>query len=268
MLPKLWGLQTYYLSWVVAVVCTVWIGTRLAQRAGYATRTAATLLFVCSVSVIVGAKLLYLAEYVLFPLDDGLPIAQTTLHALLWHGFRIPGGIVLLAVALPLGCRRLGLPTLRFADVVMPAFGVGIFCARMGCFLNGCCFSRVSGRPWAVSFPPGGPVFDWQLVHGLLAGQPTRTLPVEPLQLYFALLGLALYFLGLRWQKHQRFDGEVWLKFYLVFFAGMFGLELLAQQFLHLNLALSLIAAVAATFILLRARRFAERVAAERQIDA
>jgi phosphatidylglycerol:prolipoprotein diacylglycerol transferase len=256
MVPVLFGLRTYYLSWLLGTVGTIWIGMRLARHRQIPARQVFSVLLLSCVTVLLGAKLLYLAEYVFFPYDDGLPIPQTTLHALAWHGFRIPGGMLLLIPLLPLWCRVVRLPALPTADAIVPAFGVGIFCVRLGCFFNGCCFGRPSDLPWAMTFPPGGPIFDWQLIHGLLPGQPTRTLSVQPLQVYFALLGLALYGLGRWWQTHIRFAGEVWLKFCLVFFSGTFALELLSQQFLHLNIGLSALAAAAsAGMLLLRAPR-------------
>ena len=246
MQPRLFGLPTYYLSWLVGTLLTTWLALRVARREGLPSGQLFVIVLLGCLSVIVGSKLLYLLEHWLFPLDDGLPIAQASMPNLAWHGFRIPGGMVLLALVLPLTCRALHLPIARVADTIIPAFGIGIGCARMGCFFNGCCVGRVSSLPWAVTFPPGGPIFDWQLVNGLLADHPTRTLPVQPLQIYFALLGVAVYGLGRRWQVQRRFAGEVWIKCYLLFFSGMFALEFLAQQFLHLNVAVSAAAMLAA----------------------
>ena len=150
MLPVLFGLRTYYLSWLAAAVCAMWIGLRSTRTAGLPPRRAFVLLLLCSITVLLGAKLLYLAEYQFFPNDDGMRLPQTTLYALAWHGFRIPGGVVLLAAVLPGLCSGLRLPTRRTADAIMPALGIAICFVRLGCFLNGCCFGRVSHWPWAA----------------------------------------------------------------------------------------------------------------------
>jgi hypothetical protein len=49
-----------------------WIGVQLARRAGYSTRQALIIMSTATLTVLAGAKLLYLAEHVLFPQDDAL----------------------------------------------------------------------------------------------------------------------------------------------------------------------------------------------------
>jgi phosphatidylglycerol:prolipoprotein diacylglycerol transferase len=188
-------------------------------------------------------------------------VGQNRFGLLVGHGFRIPGGILLLAAALPAVCARLRLPTLRFADTVMPAAAVALVCIRIGCFLNGCCFGKVTDFPLAITFPPDARVYESQLLEGLISGPAAHTLPVHPLQIYFALLGVLLYGLSRRWQSTKQFDGEVLVNFYLVFFAGTFLLEFLRAAPLHLNLALTPLVAGVTLVAKLRGRQGAATVA-------
>jgi phosphatidylglycerol:prolipoprotein diacylglycerol transferase len=92
------------------------------------------------------------------------------------------------------------------AEVVGPSIPMGIAFARMGCFLNGCCYGGVcdAGFP-SVQFPAGSPAFrDHQAFgfeHALApaeyaAGNAAWSLPVHPAQLY-ASFGAMLLFVAL-----------------------------------------------------------------------
>jgi prolipoprotein diacylglyceryltransferase len=76
-------------------------------------------------------------------------------------------------------------------------------------------------------------------MNGLIAISAVSTLPVHPLQVYYASLGLLLAVMASRWHRTSRFNGEVWLRFYALYCAGTFLLELMQTPGLHLNLALS-----------------------------
>jgi len=106
----------------------------------------------------------------------------------------------------------------------------------------------VTSFPIAITFPPGARVYEWQMMQGLIGGPAARTLPVHPLQLYFAALGLAIYALARHWQDTKHVDGDVWANCFLLFFGGTFLLELLRPAPLHLNLILTA-TIVAATWI-------------------
>ena len=122
-------------------------------------------LAICGALILVGAKLLYVAESVLCPLDDYVP--SDGRGAL--HGFRIPGGIVLLGTLGPLLLRAIGLPWRQFGDTTIVVVPVTLACIRLACFLNGCCFGRVSDVPWSLEFPEGSWVFWFQVSNGWLS---------------------------------------------------------------------------------------------------
>ncbi|HUI28426.1 MAG TPA: prolipoprotein diacylglyceryl transferase family protein [Candidatus Kryptonia bacterium] len=239
MLPSIFGLNTYFLFWGVAAVFGVSVGVTRATTAGFPRGRSFTALLAFTLAILLGSKLLFIVEHTLFPWDDPAPQGQESVAELLWHGFRIPGGILLLAPAFPLVCRRLRLPTLRFADAVIPAAAVAVVCIRIGCFCNGCCFGRLTDLPVGVTFPPGSRAYEWQLLQGLIGGPAPRSLPMHPLQLYFALLGVLLYTITSRMNERPHVDGQVLSIFYLVFFSGTFLLELMRPSPLHLNLILT-----------------------------
>ncbi len=254
MKPYLFGFQSYFLFWLVAAFFGIAGGMRLTRRAGLPAGASFVALCLLAVSILVGSKLLFLVEHSLYPLDDPDPMAQNTLRGF-WHGFRIPGGLLLMAPVLPLVARALRLPTLKLADAALPAAGLATGFVRVGCFLNGCCFGRITGGPFGIRFPSGARAWEWQLVNGYITPTDAWTLPVIPLQLYFAALGFLMYVLGQRWMTTKRYDGQVWLSSYLLFFGATFVLEFVrAPTPLHLNLILTGAVVVVTALIGVRTR--------------
>jgi phosphatidylglycerol---prolipoprotein diacylglyceryl transferase len=101
----------------------------------------------------------------------------------------------------------------KTADLSAPWVAFGLAITRLGCFLNGCCFGKLSDAPWAVVFPRGSFAHDGQVKQGLVTGM-QNALAVHPAQIYLAALNLLLFFLlyyGVR--RYKRFHGEVfaWL---------------------------------------------------------
>jgi phosphatidylglycerol:prolipoprotein diacylglycerol transferase len=252
MLPYLFGLRTYFLMWGVATVLGVALGLWLARRAGLPARRALIALALLAVAVFAGAKLLYLFELVAFPGHDLFPTLQTSVGGFLSHGFRSPGGIALLALALPLVCCLLKLPTLRFADAVIPAVGIVVFFLRLGCFANGCCSGSLTDGLLGVRFPPDSRTFQWQVAEGLLS-ELGPALPVHPVQLYYGALGLALFVAGISWQKKQMLPGRVWARFYLLYFAGNFVLEWVQHPLYPSNILLCALGLMTVLGLLMRA---------------
>jgi phosphatidylglycerol---prolipoprotein diacylglyceryl transferase len=124
-------------------------------------------------------------------------------------GLHAGGGIVLLTVAAPFVLGWLRLPLGRFADGFVPTVGVGIAIARLGCFLHGCCFGTLCSWPWCVTFPRNTYIYQYHIDLGVLPFGAERTLPIHPLQLYFAASGLMITAAALWLHPRKRYDGEV-----------------------------------------------------------
>jgi phosphatidylglycerol---prolipoprotein diacylglyceryl transferase len=241
------AIPLYFAAWVCAAITALVLGACVAAHSEFPAGRSMVGIALLAVSILLGSKLLYLAEARWFPFDDYVP---TELRGSL-HGFRIPGGIVLLAVALPVVCRALGLSWRRFGDTVIPLAAVALVFIRLGCFLNGCCFGKISGLPWAIAFPRESWVFWYHRAHGWVPRAARASLPVHPLQLYFLIAALLTLVL-LVWQ-HRRasYPGYTQLLFYTLFFGSTAVLEPLRQNYLTLNNWLCPVAAVVAGGVLL-----------------
>jgi phosphatidylglycerol:prolipoprotein diacylglycerol transferase len=186
------------------------------------------------------------------------------LHALAWelqNGSRYPGAIIGLVLAVWLMHRRTGLGIAALADVIVPTTALAMAAGRIGCFLEGCCYGTPSALPWAVQFPVASHAWNAHVAQGLISSGATLSLPVHPLQLYFALLALAVG-LGLLWlQAHKTYDGQVFLAFLAVHETGKYLLEFLRGEPVWHVATLSLAFAVLAGSVLLTLalvrRRFA-----------
>jgi phosphatidylglycerol:prolipoprotein diacylglycerol transferase len=92
---------------------------------------------------------------------------------------------------------------LDYVDSAVPAVALGYAIARIGCFLNGCCYGTLSDLPWAVRFPYGTEAFATHFARGLVEMDDALSLPVHPTQLYHAAAGLILFLMLRRWQEKR-----------------------------------------------------------------
>lgn len=225
-----------------------------AHREGLAAKQIAVLLIGCTVALLVGAKILYLFE----------ATPAWSMRALWSEQVRLPGGIFVLLLISPLLPRIGRASAWGAADLLAPALGLLILGTRIGCFLQGCCYGRPSELPWALPFPRGSEAHAWQIEQGLVHASAMHSLPVQPLQLYFAIVGAVLFLVLVEYQAHRRYEGEVALLFAVAYFWSTYWLELLRAQPHPLTWQFSLIAAAVATSALLYVevrRRLAPRAA-------
>jgi len=112
--------------------------------------------------------------------------------------------------------KRKGVPVLVASDLVAPQLALGIAIARVGCFLNGCCFGKESGLPWAVVFPP-----DCQ------AGWTLPGKHLHPTQIYSALANLVIFIVLRRALARKLADGVVFCGFLVLYGSWRFAIDYL-----------------------------------------
>lgn len=83
--------------------------------------------------------------------------------------------------------------------------------ARVGCFLNGCCYGKTSTLPWAVTFPPATQA---------AMGMPPN--PLHPTQIYEILMDLIILIILLSIYKRFRYRGEIMLVFVMLYAVARF----------------------------------------------
>lgn len=131
----------------------IWLASSKAKKQGLDPNVIADLGFWLILAAIVGAR----AYYVILHYDEfnGDPLSMINpFH----NGFVGIGGLVmyggfigaLIASTVYFFLTKLSFKA--YADVVAPAFGLGVALTRIGCFMNGCCFGAGTDH-CGVSFP-------------------------------------------------------------------------------------------------------------------
>ena len=206
MFPEVFTVGPFHLrSFGVMLALAFLVGSRLAlgeaRRRGIDESKLLNLVLVILVASIVGARGMYvwthLADYAGRPFDA----------LALWEGgLTLYGGFALGTIAGFAYMRKAGLPLGTTADTVTPAVALGVGIARIGCFLNGCCFGLPGHQPWCVVFPAGSPPA------ALFPG-----VPLQPSQLYNAFAAFVLFGLVLWAKPRLKAPGQLWWGFLAVF---------------------------------------------------
>jgi phosphatidylglycerol:prolipoprotein diacylglycerol transferase len=156
----------------------VWLlGRYRAPRFNWQVSQLEDLLFYGALGVILGGRLGYALFYDLAAnLDNPLNLLK------IWQGgMSFHGGLLGVLVAFWYFSRKTGKSFFEISDFIAPLVPIGLMLGRIGNFINGELWGRVSDVPWAMVFPGGGP------------------LPRHPSQLYQAALEGLLLFIILWW---------------------------------------------------------------------
>ena len=135
-------------------------------------------------------------------------------------GLSYHGGLLGVILACVIFCRKHQLDLWTFADGIMPAVPLGYTFGRLGNFLNGELYGRITEKPWGMYFPDD---------LGLVMRHPS--------QLYEAFLeGIFIFIILWGIRNHKRFSGlTFWL--YLVLYGTVrFVIEYFRQPDEHLGL--------------------------------
>jgi phosphatidylglycerol---prolipoprotein diacylglyceryl transferase len=126
----------------------------------------ADLVFSVALGIILGGRLGYVLIY-----NFGWYLANPLKILAVWEGgMSFHGGMIGAIVAGLIYSRKKGIAPLEVADIGFLTAPVGLFLGRLGNFINGELYGRVTEVSWGVVFPGGGP------------------LPRHPSQLYEAVL--------------------------------------------------------------------------------
>ncbi len=102
---------------------------------------------------------------------------------------------------------------LYIADMFAPYLILGYAFGRIGCFLNGCCFGRVSDLPWALPASAADPLLR------------------HPVQLYAAFGALAIFFILKMLQPGKPFAGFILIALFTLYGALRFSTEFFRFEF-------------------------------------
>lgn len=235
--------------WCASLVVGVAYAVRSARRSGLDPRPA---YWAATLAIVVGVCGSRLLGMVVYPTSGPLALSEIVGGGHSYYGGLLAGTLTALVYL-----RVRGVPVWRYADAMAPACALGYCVGRVGCFLNGCDYGVLARGIFAVRYPPDTEAFVAQLQRGLIAPSETLSLPVLPIQLLHAALGLFLFLLL---RRPAGAPGHRLGLFALGYGVGRFVLEFGRGDFsavagpLSLHQAISIGLVIAAAILLLRAR--------------
>jgi phosphatidylglycerol:prolipoprotein diacylglycerol transferase len=139
---------------------------------GFTTNQLSDMLFYAALGIILGGRIGYMLFYAWSEL-----IAHPLSLFYIWQGgMSFHGGLIGVIIAMALYARHIGKSLGDVTDFIAPVVPIGLGAGRIGNFINGELWGRVTDVPWAMIFPQGG------------------NLPRHPSQLYeFFLEGIVLF---------------------------------------------------------------------------
>jgi phosphatidylglycerol:prolipoprotein diacylglycerol transferase len=169
------AVRWYGLMYLVGFGLAFWLGRLSIKRAKDGRITTAVLddlLFYIVLGVVIGGRLGYVLFY-----KPGFYFSNPLEIPAVWHGgMSFHGGFLGVLLAVLWVARKHRLRWLELTDFVAPLIPLALAAGRLGNFINGELYGRVTTVPWGMVFQSGGP------------------LPRHPSQLYqFSLEGVLLF---------------------------------------------------------------------------
>jgi len=208
-------IRSYGLALALSFLLGIYFSMRRAKKQNIDPNLVMDLSVVLIISAIVGSRLLYvlfhLEEFRGRWLDTFSPFQSDGQIGL--AGLTVLGGVVLCFLTSYIYLKIKKQSFLVFADILIPAVGLGSFITRIGCFLNGCCFGLpCEGHAHlCVTFPFNSP-----------AGNQFPGIALIPAQLYSSLYGLIIFAALLVAERWKKFNGFLFALFLILYGCGRF----------------------------------------------
>jgi phosphatidylglycerol:prolipoprotein diacylglycerol transferase len=169
------------------------------------------------VGMLIGARIWYVLENWNQFAPAPLSIFKLWEGGMVFYGGFIggfAGGMIFIKIA--------KLPLAKVMDIMAPGIAIAIGIGRIGCFLNGCCYGRITDSRIGVCFPSrwAPPAYWDHLQRGLIPEGASHSLPVIPTQLISALNLLIIFVILWKIRKKKVFNG-----FLFTLFIGLYGLH-------------------------------------------
>lgn len=176
----------------LAVLISVFGIGRQLKKEGYEPDLGIDLILLSVICGIIGGRIAYIAtyEWADFLRDPWmvLSIRAGGIQGLVWYG-SLAGGVIPFLLYL----RKKRLAVWPIADIFAPFVALGYALVRIGCFLEGCCYGRVTSSALGMVFPT--------------VDAYTR----YPTQLFSSALNFVLFLVLIWLYPRRRFPGQVFM---------------------------------------------------------
>lgn len=181
------------LGFAAALLVTVWIG----KAEGMHSPQVVDMGFIMIIWAIIGSRLMYLVLNISYYANHPLEILK------IWEGGLVfSGGLVFAVLALIWYAWRRHLSFWAIADLWTPAVALGQGIGRIGCFMAGCCYGKMTDMPWGIVFSHPQSLAPHHV-------------PLHPTQLYASLSGFVIFVCLLLFRTRKQFNGQL-LLWYLI----------------------------------------------------
>jgi phosphatidylglycerol---prolipoprotein diacylglyceryl transferase len=206
----------YGLMYLVGFLGFWWLGKARARQTHGMVKPeqVGDMLFYAVLGVVLGGRVGYIIFYNFSQfLQDPLVIFRVWQGGMSFHG-----GLLGVMLAMWFYQRKHGWGFWRIMDFVAPMVPIGLGAGRIGNFINGELWGRVTDLPWGMVFPHGGPM------------------PRHPSQLYEALLeGLVLFLILWFFSAKPRPAGAVSGLFLVGYGVFRFSVEFIREPDRHIG---------------------------------
>jgi len=210
------AVRWYGLMYLIGFASSYFLFTRQLRKRGIALDDAFVDFLYTSLifGLLIGARLGYvlfydLSAYLSHPFD---------IFAVWKGGMSFHGGLVGSVIAGVWTCKRYDADPWMVGDLITVTVPIGIGMGRLGNFINGELYGRVTTMPWGMVFPNGGP------------------LPRHPSQLYeFFLEGVVLFTVLWAMKNRARKNGAITALFIILYGCSRFIVEFFREPDVQLG---------------------------------
>ncbi|MDD9331812.1 MAG: prolipoprotein diacylglyceryl transferase [Wolbachia sp.] len=142
----------YSLAYVLGIVFAYWYLNKLDNQKIFTKNFYDSLLTTVVIGIIFGGRIGYVLIYdPAFYISNPIEILKT------WEGgMSFHGGTIGVLCAVIISCKRHDIPIFYTLDLISCGIPIGLFLGRIGNFINGELFGRVTSMPWGMIFPESG----------------------------------------------------------------------------------------------------------------
>jgi phosphatidylglycerol:prolipoprotein diacylglycerol transferase len=202
----------------LAIIVAIWGIGRLFEREGYDKEKVLDITLITVIAGLLGGRMLYIilfawADFLAHPL---IFFAYSS-GGLVWYG-AFTGGFLGFLIYI----YKSGLKFWSISDMFAPFIALGYAIVRIGCFMWGCCYGKVTSSPLGVVFPG------------------VDNLPHYPTQLFSSAINIVLFILLLNYFPKRKFPGQVFLLYIAGYSVYRFIIEFFRyNEFLYNGLSLA-----------------------------
>ena len=184
-------IHTYGLCMAIGFLSGWQVAVWLCKRTGQSADQLTSLLTWLMLGSIVGARTAYVLEHWSAEFAD----APFTVLRVDQGGLMFYGGLIAAAAVLVLYATVTRQHLFKITDLVLTVVPLGHAFGRIGCFMHGCCYGKITHSCLGVAFPKGSPAW-WEQAYAsppLIAQTALESLPVIPTQLVESAANFVLF---------------------------------------------------------------------------